>query len=197
MITYTRKTGSTDVSCAIRIIDATDGSPETGVAWNTSGIDLWYRREGEAPVDLTEASLSALTDAHADGGFLAINDGWYRVDLPDAALADGAEGVLVGGTVTGMIVIGSYIELVSYDPFDLILEIADGLLDRDLALGADSGSATVRTVRQALRLLRNKHSTLAGTLSVMKEDDVTESWSAALTTSGAAEPIVTVDPASS
>ena len=40
------KKGATDRSVVIRIVDATDGTPETGVAYNTSGIDLWYRREG-------------------------------------------------------------------------------------------------------------------------------------------------------
>lgn len=105
------KAGTTDVSVVIRIIDSTDGTPETGVVFNTSGIDLWYRRDGAASVDITEATLSALTDAHSDGGFLHINDGWYRLDLPDAACASSAAGVQIGGTVTGMIVLAPYIEL--------------------------------------------------------------------------------------
>lgn len=105
------KAGSTDVSVVIRIVDSTDGTPETGVVFNTSGIDLWYRRDGAASVDITEATLSALTDAHSDGGFLHINDGWYRLDLPDAACASGVAGVQIGGTVTGMVVLSPYIEL--------------------------------------------------------------------------------------
>jgi hypothetical protein len=112
------KAGSTDVSVNIRIIDSTDGTPETGVVYDTSGIDLWYRRELAASVDITEATLAALTTAHTDGGFLHINDGWYRLDLPDAAVADGVTGVQIGGTVTGMVVLAPYIELVDYDPYD-------------------------------------------------------------------------------
>lgn len=111
MTTRTIKAGTTDVSVVIRIIDSTDGTPETAVAHDSAGIDLWYRREGAASVDITEAALSALTDAHSDGGLEPINDGYYRLDLPDAACAVGAKGVMVGGTVTGMIVIGCYIEL--------------------------------------------------------------------------------------
>ena len=110
--------GTTDVSVVIRIIDSTDGTPETGVVFNTSGIDLEYRRELAASVDITEATLAALTTAHADGGFLHIGNGYYRLDLPDAACAAGATGVLVHGTVTGMVVIGEYIELVAYNPYD-------------------------------------------------------------------------------
>jgi hypothetical protein len=105
------KAGSTDVSITLKIIDSADGTPETGVVFNTSGIDLWYRREGAASTDITEATLAAMTTAHTDGGFLHINDGVYRLDLPDAACASGVAGVQIGGTVTGMIVLAPYIEL--------------------------------------------------------------------------------------
>jgi hypothetical protein len=112
------KHGSADQSVVIRIIDSTDGTPETGVAWNTSGIALWYRRDGGSKVDITEATLAAADSAHADGGFVAIADGYYRLDLPDAACASGSTGVAVGGTVTGMVVIGAYHPLVPWDPQD-------------------------------------------------------------------------------
>ena len=120
MNNYSIKAGTTDVSVVLRIIDSTDGTPETGVVYNTSGIDLEYRREGAASTDITEATLAALTTAHTDGGFLHIGNGYYRLDLPDAAVASGSAGVLVHGTVTGMVVIGAYIQLVAYDPFDTV-----------------------------------------------------------------------------
>jgi len=72
--------------------------------------------------------------------------------------------------------------------------IADAVLDRNMTTGTDSGSTTVRTTRQALRLLRNKRSIAAGTLTVTKEDDSTASWTAAVTTA-AGDPIDSVDPA--
>lgn len=120
MITYTKKAGTTDVSVVIRIVDSADGTPETAVDYNTSGIDLWYRREGAAVTSITEAALAALTTAHTDGGIEHIGNGYYRLDLPDAACASGAAGVMVGGTVTGMIVIGCYVQLVAYDPTDTV-----------------------------------------------------------------------------
>ena len=43
-----------------------------------------------------------------------------QLDLPDAAVAASADGVQVGGTVTGMIVIGCYIPIVAYDPQDTV-----------------------------------------------------------------------------
>lgn len=74
-------------------------------------------------------------------------------------------------------------------------EIADAVLNRDMATGTDSGSPTVRTPRQALRALRNKVSIAAGTATITKEDDTTASWTAAVTTT-AGDPISAVDPAS-
>jgi hypothetical protein len=73
--------------------------------------------------------------------------------------------------------------------------VADAILDRDMSTGTDSGSPTVRTVRQALRFLRNKWSIAAGTLTVCKENDVTASWTSTVGTDAAAVPIVSNDPA--
>lgn len=114
------KKGSIDQSIVIRIIDSTDGTPETGVEHNSAGINLWYRREGALKVNITEAALAALNSAHSDGGIEHIGDGYYRFDSPDAAFATGADGVMFGGTVTGMIVIGCYAPLVDYDPYDSV-----------------------------------------------------------------------------
>lgn len=112
--------GSTDVSVVIRIVDETDGTPETGVEHNTTGIDLWYRREGAAKVSITEAALASLTTAHTDGGIEHIGDGYYRLDIADAAFATGASSVMIGGAVTGMIVMGTEVQLVDFDPEDSV-----------------------------------------------------------------------------
>lgn len=115
MLHYLKKAGSTDVSVIVRVIDATDGTPETGVAYDTAGIDLQYRREGSTSTAITEATLAGLDSAHSDGGFKHIGNGYCRLDLPDAACAAGASGVLVHGTITGMVVIGCYIQLLAVD----------------------------------------------------------------------------------
>src|SRR3990167_9617559 len=122
MITYNIKAGTTNVSVVCCAVDSTDGTPETGFTDNTAGIDLQYRREGAANVAITEAALAALTTAHTDGGVEQIGNGYFRLDLPDAACASsaGVTGVLVHGVATGMVIIGAYINLVSYDPFDTI-----------------------------------------------------------------------------
>jgi hypothetical protein len=73
--------------------------------------------------------------------------------------------------------------------------IADSFLDRNMATGTDSGSSTIRTPRQALRFLRNKWTVISSTLSVKKEDDSTESWTATVGTTTTADPITSIDPA--
>jgi len=73
--------------------------------------------------------------------------------------------------------------------------VADAVLDRDMSVGTDSGSPSVRTVRQALRFLRNKWSIIGTTLTVMKEDDATASWTSTVTATAGADPITGNDPA--
>jgi hypothetical protein len=70
-------------------------------------------------------------------------------------------------------------------------EIADEVLDRNLAGG---GSGNTRNIRNALRSLRNKVDIAAGTATVYQEDDSTSAWTATITTA-AGNPISTVDPA--
>lgn len=108
------KKGSTDKSVYLRIIDATTGLPSTSYAYNSSGIDLWYRREGAAHTSITEVTQTA-SGAHSDGGFVHIRDGVYRLDLPDAAVASGVTHVVVCGTITGAVIIPCYIQLGDFD----------------------------------------------------------------------------------
>jgi hypothetical protein len=73
--------------------------------------------------------------------------------------------------------------------------VADQFLDRDMSVGVDSGSSAFRTPRQAFRVLRNKVDVSSGTtLIVFKEDDATTSWTASVTVSSSAQPIVTLTP---
>ena len=51
-----------------------------------------------------------------------------------------------------------------------------------------------RTPLNALRALRNKTSIAGGTLTVTKEDDCAEAWTAAVTTDAEADPITVVNP---
>ncbi len=102
---------SVNQSVVIRIVDSTTGLPEEAVEHDTAGIAMWYRREGATKQTVATAALANLASDHADGGIEHIDDGYYRFDLPDAAFATAVDGVMIGGTVTGMIVIGTYVPL--------------------------------------------------------------------------------------
>jgi len=69
--------------------------------------------------------------------------------------------------------------------------IADAVLVRNIATGGDGdGSSTERTVRSALRAMRNKVVVGTGVMTVYKEDDTTTGWTATLSNTAN----VTVDP---
>jgi len=147
MFTRRIKAGAINVSVVLRVIDSTDGTPETGVDHATTGLDLKYRREGAANVDITEAALAALTTAHTDGGVEQIDNGYIRVDLPDAGCAAeaGITGVMVHGVATGMVIIGCYIELVAHDPYnsgnaDSLPVVDDVSTDADIVAAIDAAA---------------------------------------------------------
>lgn len=100
-----------------------------------------------------------------------------------AVLADtGTDGVVVAaGSKTGYTITSAE-----------HTNIADATLKRDMS--AVTGEAA-RSPLNALRLLRNKWSVAAGTLTVTKEDDSTSAWTAAVTADAAANPITASDPA--
>lgn len=109
----------------------------------------------------------------------------------------GAVGSVTGavGSVTAAVTVGTNNDKTGYAlTAGERTSVADALLDRNMATGTDSGSPTVRTVRQALRMNRNKVDIAAGTLTCYKEDDVTASHTATVTTT-AGNPITTLDPA--
>ena len=88
--------GSTDRSIDIYIEDAITGLGKTGIL--AANITCYFSRmetDNDCTVtQLTLSDLSALTDAHSDGGWIAKSatnmPGNYRLDLSDAVCATGA-----------------------------------------------------------------------------------------------------------
>lgn len=183
------KKGSTDRSVLLRIIDSADGTPETGVVFNTSGIDLWYRREGAAKTSLTEATLAALTTAHADGGFLHVGDGYYRLDLPDAAFATAANYVDVGGTVTGMVVIGGRVRLVDIDIEVAAIPANMTQISGDTTAADNLEKYTDGTEFMPVDAHKPNFDVTGTTLTVKHPDGTTTNYTKTVTTDAGAEPI--------
>lgn len=93
-----------DVSVRIRVLTNSDGTPYTGLTAASAGHEIWYQRgvDNAAVTDSgSAADHGAVTDAHTDWEFIHIRDGWYRVDVPDAAFAEGEDSVIIGMNATG------------------------------------------------------------------------------------------------
>ena len=134
-------------------------------------------------------SFGAIVQAITGGGATASD---FLTTAVPGAYSPGSVGYIIGTNLDTTI---SSRSTATQGPTATV--IADAMLDRDMSLGTDSGSSTVRTPRQALRFLRNKWSATAttGALVVYKEDDATQSWTGVITTATDAEPVTGNDPA--
>ena len=72
--------------------------------------------------------------------------------------------------------------------------MADELLARELGSGSSAGAINERTVRSALRGLRNKTTVINSEMTVYKEDDASTAWSATVSSSDSSKTITGVDP---
>lgn len=96
--------GATDVSIDVYLVDAPGGSAVTGKVY--TDVTVYYHRQGSAAVQITTATLAAVTSSHADGGFKEVDatnlPGIYRLDLTDAAVATNADFVTLYITGSGI-----------------------------------------------------------------------------------------------
>src|SRR5690242_855194 len=90
--------GSTSKSFFLKITDASN-LPVTGLAFDTAGLLASYAGTKLARVAITLATLAAITTAWSSGGFKEVDatnmPGWYRIDVPNAALGLSADEVIV------------------------------------------------------------------------------------------------------
>jgi|GEM_PF-2782977 len=94
------KAGATDQSIYLAL-ETTAGAPATGLT--IANLDATYTRTRAAAVKNDLTALGAADSAHADNQAIEVNatnaPGLYRFDIPDAAFASGAAGVVV--TING------------------------------------------------------------------------------------------------
>ncbi len=90
--------GSTNISLAVRLYDATNGSPKNGLTIAKLQIRYIRVEDGNDVTISNWTSLTALADleaAHTDNYGYEIGEGYYRIDVPDAAFATGADFLIV------------------------------------------------------------------------------------------------------
>jgi hypothetical protein len=108
--------GSTSQSITIRFLNLAAASFADPFDASANGLDLWYRRNGEGRVPFTAVDLDSEDADWVEGGIKYIDDGYVRVDVPDAAFNYGANAVLISGTGTGIMGLGQLIELTAATP---------------------------------------------------------------------------------
>lgn len=120
------KAGSTSKTINVFIQDSasTTGTGKTGIAYNAAGLTAYYALQKAAPVAITLATLAAVTTAWTSGGFIELDatnmPGWYRLDVPNAALASGeCVGIHIKGA-SGMAPLALEIALLAIDPQDAV-----------------------------------------------------------------------------
>lgn len=92
------KAGSTSVEIPIGPIRKTsDSTEQTAIA--SGSVTAYYRRQGGNATSITVVALTNLNDAYSSGGWKEYDatnmPGVYRLDVPNAAFATGADFVVV------------------------------------------------------------------------------------------------------
>lgn len=114
--------GTTSWIDYVRITDM-NGSPITGLVFNSSGLLAKYVLAGAASVAITLATQT-VTGAYSSGGFVEVDatafPGMYRLDVPNAALASGNKSFVSVYGFSGMNVSMIQYALVAYNPQDAV-----------------------------------------------------------------------------
>ena len=166
-------------------LDETDGfTAETGLTITQPDIRL-----AKAGGNFAQLAASG-TLTHDEAG-------WYILTLATGD-TDTVGSLIVAIHESGALPVWVEYQVLEEATYDLLyaygatpaIAIADALLKRDMS--AVTGESA-RSPLNAFRAIRNKITIDAGTLSVKKEDDTEEAWSAVVTTA-AGDPISEIDP---
>lgn len=169
--------GQSGVTVTLTLLN-TAGDPLAG----GTHLNVTCQRIIDGGTPLTQTLAEGNINTYTSLGFVQILPGKYAFGLPTMPLTGNRVSYVFSGS--GVRLAEYQIDLTEGDPRGAQLEvntIADGILNRDMGVGTDTGSATVRTVRQALRALRNRFAISGATATFYKEDDSTVSHTAVVT----------------
>lgn len=157
------KKGATDQTIYFEILDSTSttGGRKTGLAFDTASLVASYVRTRGTRTAITLATLAAADSAHSDGGFKEVDatnmPGIYRLDLPDAAVATGAEEVVV--TLKGASGMGQVSRTIS-----LVDNSAKDIFDRIGAPAGASASADIAAIKSQTAAIETDTQDIQGRL---------------------------------
>ncbi len=192
------KAGSTSRSIQLFVQDASSATGQglTGLAYNTSGLTIYYALNRAASVAISLATQT-VTGAWASGGFVEIDatnmPGYYRLDLPNAAIASGDCVSIVARGVTNMLCEPLTIRLGAVD--DQVSGVALSASGLDAISMTPAADITASTFPQALvwlfRAFFKKHVKDAetGYINWLADDGTTVLAKSAYSTSGQSETV--------
>lgn len=131
-------------------------------------------------VTLLDSGVTLNATVHSGATVQGLN----RINSSVTLNADTHSGATIGGIGTTGIVASS-VATAAWQA------AADRFLSRNLSTGGDG----TRTVQEALRPLRNRIEIAGSIMTVYSEDDQSSSWTASITTSASASPIISLNPA--
>jgi hypothetical protein len=209
--------GADDVTVVVRGASGTNGAVMT-IKLSSGGLTA--AQTAQAVLD---AVASTHNNIGSIGAFIQDKSG-YSLSTPQSFSTTGSVGSVAGnvtgnvvGTVGGVVgnITGSVATVANPDniidgvwdeqrtghtaagSFGEKLQtnaLADEMLARDLGSGLNAGTAEERTVRSALRALRNKVNVGSSQMVVKKEDDSTDAWTATVTTTAVSSNVSGIDP---
>ena len=194
------KAGSTSRKVEVAVFDIATGLPYTTAAYNDAGISLWYRRGVVGAKTAITPATQTVTGAYSSGGFVAVGNGRYRLDLPDAALAAGVDEVEIGGGATAWHMIAPTVQLVGYDPrtelTTAVLAFIDAAVSsRSTYAGTDtSGTTTLLSRITALLQTKAEADTAHGLLATAAALAALNNLSSAQAQTAAAAALTAYDP---
>jgi hypothetical protein len=112
-MTGIKQKDSTGNIAVVRVLDSA-GDPWTGVAYNETGLEIYYTPLGGTPVQITLSS----------GNWTETKHGHYEIDVPDAAYQQTAPLTISGAITDGVVIPDSHF-IVDHDPVESVQDIQD------------------------------------------------------------------------
>lgn len=163
------KAGASSVSLPVRLL-STAGAGVTGKT--ASSVTASYWRQGGTRTAISVSDLAAVNSAYSSGGLKEVDStnlpGLYRLDIPDAAVASGADWVVIGLVVSGAVDYQVFIPLASQNAAGIATDYTSSRaakLDNLDATVSSRSSHTAANVRTEMDANSTKLANLDATVS--------------------------------
>lgn len=146
------KAARTSISLPVELRKAADSTELTGIVY--SGVTASYWRQGGTRTAITTATLSGPSASYSSGGFVEVDStnmpGVYRLDVPDAAFATGADWVAISVKVATAFTANFFFPLETKGAADLNDIAATAIVSSGAITTSGGAVTTVTSVTNAV-----------------------------------------------